>query len=55
MSWTVERVASVPSTMDLARAKAREGAPDGTVVVADEMTAGRGTHGRAWCAPRGGM
>lgn len=55
MSWTVERVASVPSTMDLARAKAREGAPDGTVVVAEEMTAGRGTHGRAWCAPRGGL
>lgn len=55
MPWTVERHASVPSTMDVARAKARAGAPDGTVVVADEMTQGRGTQGRAWCAPKGGL
>lgn len=55
MSWTVERHPSVPSTMDLARQRARDGAPDGTVVVAEEMTAGRGTHGRSWCAPPGGL
>lgn len=55
MAWTVERMESVPSTMDVARAKARDGAPDGTVVVAEEMTSGRGTHGRSWCAPKGGL
>lgn len=55
ISWTVERFASVPTTMDLARARARDGAPDGTVVVAEEMTAGRGTSGRAWAAPKGGL
>lgn len=55
MAWTVERMASVPSTMDVARAKARDGAPDGTVIVAEEMTSGRGTHGRSWCAPKGGL
>lgn len=55
MAWTVERLGTVTSTMDVARARAREGAPDGTVVVAEEMTDGRGTHGRAWCAPKGGL
>ena len=55
MSWTVERMDSVTSTMDVAKARARAGAPDGTVVVAEEMTDGRGTHGRPWCAPRGGL
>lgn len=55
MAWTVERMGTVTSTMDVARARAREGAPDGTVVVAEEMTDGRGTHGRTWCAPKGGL
>jgi len=55
MSWTIERIASVPSTMDEARQRARAGAPDGTVVVAEEQTGGRGTHGRAWFGPRGGL
>lgn len=53
--WTVERHASVSSTMDLAKQRARTGAPDGTVVVAEEMTEGRGSHGRPWCAPKGGL
>jgi BirA family biotin operon repressor/biotin-[acetyl-CoA-carboxylase] ligase len=53
--WTVERVATVPSTMDVARDRARAGAPDGTVVVAEEMTAGRGTKGHSWHAPKGGL
>ncbi|MEK6975779.1 MAG: biotin--[acetyl-CoA-carboxylase] ligase [Candidatus Thermoplasmatota archaeon] len=53
--WTIERLATATSTMDVARGKARAGAPDGTVVVAEEMTAGRGTHGNAWHAPKGGL
>lgn len=53
--WTIERFPSVPSTMDLARQRARDSAPDGTVIVADEMTQGRGTHGRPWHAPKGGL
>lgn len=55
MSWSVERVASTASTMDDARAKARAGAPDRWAIVADEQTAARGTHGRAWAAPKGGL
>ena len=32
---------------------ARAGAPHGTLVTADEQTAGRGRQGRAWSAPPG--
>jgi BirA family biotin operon repressor/biotin-[acetyl-CoA-carboxylase] ligase len=41
------------STMDDARRLAEEAAPHGTVVVADEQTAGRGTKGRIWVSPPG--
>jgi BirA family biotin operon repressor/biotin-[acetyl-CoA-carboxylase] ligase len=41
------------STNDHARALATGGAPAGTVVVAEEQTAGRGRQGRSWSAPRG--
>jgi BirA family biotin operon repressor/biotin-[acetyl-CoA-carboxylase] ligase len=46
--------ASVSSTMDLARQEAEGGAPDGTVVVADEQTQGQGRRGRQWVSPPGG-
>lgn len=46
--------ASVTSTMDVARAEAEGGAPDGTLVVADEQTQGRGRRGRGWVSPPGG-
>ncbi len=42
---------SVGSTMDLARAAAEQGAPEGTVALADSQTAGRGRLGRSWVAP----
>ncbi len=43
----------VSSTNDVARALAGENAPEGTLVMADEQTAGRGRRGRAWWAPPG--
>jgi BirA family biotin operon repressor/biotin-[acetyl-CoA-carboxylase] ligase len=41
------------STNDVAKGLAAQGAPEGTVVVADEQTAGRGRLGRRWVAPAG--
>lgn len=47
----VEVVESVPSTNAVATERAREGAPEGTVVVAEHQTAGRGRLDRTWEAP----
>lgn len=41
------------STNDVARRLAEAGAPAGSVVVADEQTAGRGRGGKPWHSPRG--
>lgn len=43
----------VPSTQDVARQLALEGATPGTTVIANTMTAGRGRQGRTWIAPPG--
>lgn len=45
---TIVRCGTVTTTMDEARLLADAGACDGTVVVADHQTAGRGRAGRAW-------
>ena len=44
----VEVLASVGSTMDVAHRLGAEGAGPGTLVVADEQTAGRGRGGKTW-------
>ncbi len=41
------------STNERAKALAETGAPHGTLVTADEQSAGRGRQGRVWTAPRG--
>ena len=48
----VERTSS---TMDIARAMARKGAPDFTVVVAGLQEKGRGRLKRVWQSPKGGL
>ncbi|HET7656681.1 MAG TPA: biotin--[acetyl-CoA-carboxylase] ligase [Bacillales bacterium] len=44
---------SVKSTQEVAHKLAREGAPEGTLVVADEQVGGRGRLGRQWHSPKG--
>ena len=41
------------STMDVAHALAEQGAPSGTLVLADAQTRGRGRGGKAWASPLG--
>ena len=45
----------VASTMDLLHERAASGAAAGTVVVAGEQTEGRGSRGRPWRSPPGGL
>jgi BirA family biotin operon repressor/biotin-[acetyl-CoA-carboxylase] ligase len=49
----IHRFSSCSSTNDAAKALAQEGAEEGTVVIAGEQTAGRGTKGRTWHSPSG--
>ena len=42
---------SVSSTMDVARQSIAKGATEGTVILADEQTSGRGRLGREWVSP----
>ena len=49
----VEVVEFLPSTMVRAAELAASGAPEGTIVLADHQTAGRGRLGRVWVAPPG--
>ncbi|MDQ3389231.1 MAG: biotin--[acetyl-CoA-carboxylase] ligase [Gemmatimonadota bacterium] len=56
VSWGVPEVhlyERVGSTNDVARSLAAAGAAAGTVVLADEQTAGRGREGRSWSSPAG--
>jgi len=46
---------SLTSTMEMARQEARLGAGEGTVIIADEQTAGRGRLKRVWVSPKGNI
>ncbi|MBA2685956.1 MAG: biotin--[acetyl-CoA-carboxylase] ligase [Gemmatimonadaceae bacterium] len=49
----VELFDEVPSTLDVAHPLAREGASDGTLILAERQTAGRGRSGRSWASEVG--
>lgn len=52
-SYRIVRLDETGSTNDDAKQLARAGAPEGTVVVAERQTAGRGRRGRSWITPPG--
>ena len=46
---------SLTSTMEAAKREARQGAEEGTVIIADEQTTGKGRLKRVWLTPRGNI
>lgn len=53
MIWSVQTFEQLESTNRTAHELARKGAPEGTVVVADRQTQGRGRFGRSFFSPAG--
>ena len=53
--WTLHLHQSLPSTQIEARAAAAAGAPDGTVILALDQTAGIGRRGRVWKSAAGNL
>lgn len=53
MIFSIHRYELLSSTNDFAARMAEDGAPEGTVVIADQQVAGRGRHGRHWSSPEG--
>jgi len=51
----IHHFGEVSSTNEVAKALASEGAPEGTVVIAETQTHGRGRLERRWVSPAGGM
>lgn len=53
IGWRVVYLPSTPSTNDVAARLAEAGGADGTTVIADTQTSGRGRLGRTWFSPPG--
>lgn len=49
----IEHFLQVASTNDIALARGKTGAAEGTLIIAEHQTAGRGRYGRNWEAPSG--
>jgi biotin-[acetyl-CoA-carboxylase] ligase BirA-like protein len=52
---TIRHFREVTSTNDIAKELAAKGAEEGTVVIAETQTQGRGRIGRRWASPTGGI
>jgi len=52
---TIHSFRKVTSTNDMAKEIAMKGAKEGTVIVAEAQTRGRGRLGREWASPKGGL
>lgn len=55
MDWNVVHLKETDSTNNYAKKLAAEGAPEGTVVLADRQTAGKGRLGKSFHSPSGGL
>ncbi|HEU0006091.1 MAG TPA: biotin--[acetyl-CoA-carboxylase] ligase [Terriglobia bacterium] len=53
LGTTIHHILETGSTNDDARQLAEQGAPEGTLVLAEEQTQGRGRLGRSWLSERG--
>lgn len=53
--YCLRRYETIGSSNDEAKALARDGVPEGTIVWAGEQTAGRGRRGRVWASPPGNL
>ena len=51
----IHHFADVTSTNDVAKELAAQGAEEGTIVIAETQTHGRGRFGRRWMSPKGGI
>lgn len=55
MNWNIVRLCKVDSTQKVASEYASSSESPGFVFVAEAQTEGRGSHGRRWCSPKGGL
>ena len=53
LQFRIEKLGEVSSTNTLALDRARQGDPEGLVLVAEHQTSGRGKPGRIWESPKG--
>ncbi len=53
--YSIHYLRKCTSTQDVADNLAKQGCDEGTVVICEEMSEGRGRLGRSWTAPRGGL
>ena len=55
LEWRIHYFPEISSTMDAARELAKKGAKEGTIVIAEAQTRGRGRMSREWISPAGGI
>ncbi len=55
LKQTIHYFPEIASTMDAARELAKKGAREGTIVIAEAQTRGRGRLSREWLSPQGGI
>lgn len=55
INWKIENFAVLPSTQDMVKDHALEGADEGLVIQALTQSEGRGRHGNEWFSPMGNL